>query len=147
MFKEKRNSFDGKKYYEVSITGKQLLLNSFLNKDTAFTLEERREFKLNGLIPNVVETLDEQAVRVYGQYLKKETDIERNIFLTQLYDRNETLFFRLLQEHLVEMVPVFYTPTVGDVVQQFNQNFRRPRGLFISYPAQHERDWIRNKQL
>jgi malate dehydrogenase (oxaloacetate-decarboxylating) len=144
MFKEKRNSFDGKKYYEVSITGKQLLLNSFLNKDTAFTLEERREFKLNGLIPNVVETLDEQAVRVYGQYLKKETDIERNIFLTQLYDRNETLFFRLLQEHLVEMVPVFYTPTVGDVVQQFNQNFRRPRGLFISYPQMSQIEDILN---
>lgn len=95
MFKEKRNTFDGKKYYEVSIAGKQLLLNSFLNKDTAFTLEERREFKLDGLIPNVVETLDEQVVRVYGQYLKKESDIERNIFLTQLYDRNETLFLDL----------------------------------------------------
>ncbi|KAB8029230.1 NAD-dependent malic enzyme [Fluviispira multicolorata] len=134
MFKEKRNSFDGQKYYEVSLKGKQLLLNSYLNKDTAFTYDERIEFKLDGLIPNVIETLDEQVVRVYGQYLKKESDIERNIFLTQLYDRNETLFFRLMQEHLIEMVPVFYTPTVGEVVQQFNQNFRRPRGLFISYP-------------
>lgn len=142
MFKEKRDSFDNKKFYEVSIQGKQLLLNSFLNKDTAFTPDERKELKLEGLIPNVVETLDEQVVRVYGQYLKKDTDIERNIFLTQLYDRNETLFFRLLQEHLVEMVPVFYTPTVGDVVQQFNQNFRRPRGLFISYPQMSQIDEI-----
>ncbi|WP_186645590.1 NAD-dependent malic enzyme [Fluviispira vulneris] len=144
MFKEKRNSFDGQKYYEVSLKGKQLLLNSFLNKDTAFTYDERIEFKLDGLIPNVIETLDEQVVRVYGQYLKKESDIERNIFLTQLYDRNETLFFRLMQEHLIEMVPVFYTPTVGDVVQQFNQNFRRPRGLFISYPQMSQIDDILN---
>ncbi|BBH52198.1 NAD-dependent malic enzyme [Fluviispira sanaruensis] len=144
MFKEKRNSFDGQKYYEVTLKGKQLLLNSFLNKDTAFTYDERSEFKLDGLIPNVIETLDEQVVRVYGQYLKKESDIERNIFLTQLYDRNETLFFRLMQEHLIEMVPVFYTPTVGDVVQQFNQNFRRPRGLFISYPQMSQIDDILN---
>jgi malate dehydrogenase (oxaloacetate-decarboxylating) len=144
MFKEKKSSFDGKKYYEISLLGKQLLLNSFLNKDTAFTLEERKDFQLEGLIPNVVETLDEQVVRVYGQYLKKETDIERNIFLTQLYDRNETLFFRLMQEHLVEMVPMFYTPTVSDVVKQFNQNFRRPRGLFISYSQRCQIEKILN---
>ncbi|MES2614414.1 MAG: NAD-dependent malic enzyme [Bdellovibrionota bacterium] len=134
MFNEKIDVFTGKKTYEVKIRSKELLLNSFLNKDTAFSLEERKEFGLDGLIPNVVETLDEQVVRVYGQYLKKETDIERNIFLTQLYDRNETLFFRLMQEHIQEMVPVYYTPTIGDVVKQFNQNFRRPRGLFISHP-------------
>jgi malate dehydrogenase (oxaloacetate-decarboxylating) len=142
MFKEKNDLFTGKKIYEVDIKGKRLLLNSFLNKDTAFTLEERRAFCLEGLIPNVVETLDEQVVRVYGQYLKKETDIERNIFLTQLYDRNETLFFRLMQEHLEEMVPVYYTPTIGDVVKQFNQNFRRPRGLFISQPQMSHIDSI-----
>ena len=134
MFHEKHDIFTGNKIYEVKVRGKQLLLNSFLNKDTAFSVEERRAFGLEGLIPNVVETLDEQVVRVYGQYLKKESDIERNIFLTQLYDRNETLFFRLMQEHLEEMVPVYYTPTIGDVVKQFNQNFRRPRGLFISQP-------------
>ena len=144
MFNETIDAFTGKKTYEITVTGKQLLLNSFLNKDTAFTLEERKELGLDGLIPNVVETLDEQVVRVYGQYLKKESDVERNIFLTQLYDRNETLFFRLMQEHLEEMVPVYYTPTIGDVVKQFNQNFRRPRGLFISQPQMANIDAILN---
>ena len=144
MFTEKTDPLTGQKVYEIEIKGKQLLLNSFLNKDTAFSVDERKAFGLDGLIPDVVETLDEQVVRVYGQYLKKETDIEKNIFLTQLYDRNETLFFRLLQEHLTEMVPIFYTPTIGDVVKQFNQNFRRPRGLFISYPQMANIDNILN---
>lgn len=144
MFNEKIDPLTGKKTYEVSIKSKLLLMNSFLNKDTAFSEEERKELGLEGLLPDVVETLDEQVVRVYGQYLKKETDVERNIFLTQLYDRNETLFFRLMQEHLEEMVPIFYTPTIGDVVKQFNQNFRRPRGLFISYSQMGNIDSILN---
>ncbi len=87
MFIEKIHPDSKKKIYEVKLSGKQLLLNSFLNKDTAFSVEERQDFGLDGLIPNVVETLDEQVVRVYGQFLKKETNMEKNIFLTQLYDR------------------------------------------------------------
>ncbi len=142
MYVEERHPITGKPCYRIQLKGKTLLLNSFLNKDTGFTSEERTQFGLEGLIPDVVETLDEQAVRVYGQFLKKESNMEKNIFLTQLYDRNETLFFRLMQEHLTEMVPVFYTPTIGDVVRQFNQNFRRPRGLFISYPQRHNIEQI-----
>ena len=80
VYKEKRNMA---KEIEINLKGKQLLLNSILNKDTAFSHEERKEFELEGLIPNVVETLDVQVVRVYGQYLKKETAMEKSIFLTK----------------------------------------------------------------
>ncbi len=124
---------------EVSLTGHMLLDNPLLNKGTAFPDNERREFELLGLLPPHAATMDEQLARTYGSYKQKDTDIERYIFLISLQDRNETLFYRMLEEHITEMMPIIYTPIVGLACQQFSRIYRRPRGLFISY---QERDNI-----
>lgn len=119
---------------EVSLTGYDLLDNPLLNKGTAFPEPERREFGLLGLLPPHATTVEEQLERTYGNFQHKESDIERYIFLISLQDRNETLFYRLLQEHITEMTPIIYTPVVGQGCQQYSRIYRRPRGLFISYP-------------
>jgi malate dehydrogenase (oxaloacetate-decarboxylating) len=120
------------------LTGQQLLDDPLLNKSSAFPEAERRELGLMGLLPLHVSTIDEQLTRVYENYRRKDNDIERYIFLTALQDRNETLFYRLLQEHVTEMMPIIYTPTVGDGCRQYSHVFRRPRGLYISYPSRNE---------
>lgn len=122
----------------VTLTGHQLLDDPQLNKSSAFSEEERREFGLMGLLPLHTSTIGEQLARVYENYCRKDSDIERYIFLTALQDRNETLFYRLLQEHITEMMPIIYTPTVGEGCRQYSHVFRRPRGLYISYPFRHE---------
>ena len=114
--------------------GKDLLNRQDLNKGTAFTHEERTEFGLHGLLPPQVETLDEQLVRAYEAYQRKEDDLERHIYLRALQDTNEVLFYRLLLDHIEEMMPIVYTPTVAVACEQFSHIYRRPRGLFISYP-------------
>src|ERR1700745_2812016 len=114
--------------------GTDLLDTPTLNKGTAFTEEERTEFGLQGLLPPQVETLDEQAVRAYEAFQRKTDDLERNIYLRALQDTNEVLFYRLLLEHITEMMPLVYTPTVPLACEQFSHIYRRPRGLFISYP-------------
>jgi malate dehydrogenase (oxaloacetate-decarboxylating) len=124
---------------EVSLAGHLLLERPLLNKGTAFTAQERRELGLLGLLPPHEETIDEQAARAYGAYQDKPTDIERHIYLRQLQDTNETLFYRLLLDHLGEMMPIIYTPTVGLACERFSQILRRPRGLFLAYS---ERDSI-----
>lgn len=116
------------------VTGQRLLDDPLLNKSSAFPAAERREFGLRGLLPLHTSTIEEQLARVYENYRRKDSDIERYIFLTALQDRNETLFYRLLQEHVTEMMPIIYTPTVGDGCRQYSHVFRRPRGLYISYP-------------
>ena len=118
----------------MSPTGMALLDNPSLNRSTAFTQEERSTLGLDGLLPPVVETLDQQVVRAYEAFKNKDNDLERNIYLRQLQDSNETLFYRLLLDHVEEMTPIVYTPTVGLACQQFSHVYRRPRGLFISYP-------------
>jgi malate dehydrogenase (oxaloacetate-decarboxylating) len=118
---------------DVSIAGHALLDTSLLNKGSAFTEDERREFDLLGLLPPHVSTMDEQLVRTYENYSRKSSDLERYIFLVSLQDRNETLFYRLLQEHVTEMMPVIYTPVVGLGCQQYSHIYRRPRGVYISY--------------
>ena len=118
----------------TSVTGQRLLDDPLLNKSSAFPAAERREFGLRGLLPLHTSTIDEQLTRVYENYKRKDSDIERYIFLTALQDRNETLFYRLLQEHVTEMMPIIYTPTVGDGCRQYSHVFRRPRGLYVSYP-------------
>ena len=128
--------------YEVALTGYQLLDNPMLNKGSAFAESERREFGLLGLLPSHPSTMAEQLVRVYENYKRKATDLERYIFLVSLEDRNETLFYRLLQEHVTEMMPIIYTPTVGAGCQSYSHLFRRPRGLYISYPQRDEIDLI-----
>src|ERR1700744_4078484 len=114
--------------------GMNLLNRQGLNKGTAFSEEERTEFGLQGLLPPHVETLDEQAVRAYEAFQKKNTDLERHIYLRALQDTNEVLFYRLLVDHIEEMTPLVYTPTVAVAIEQFSHIYRRPRGLFIPYP-------------
>jgi len=114
--------------------GMDLLNQQGLNKGTAFMDEERTEFGLHGLLPPQVETLDEQVLRAYEAYRRKDDDLERHIYLRALQDTNETLFYRLLLDHIEEMTPIVYTPVVALACEQFSHIYRRPRGLFISYP-------------
>jgi malate dehydrogenase (oxaloacetate-decarboxylating) len=114
--------------------GMNLLNRQELNKGTAFTGEERSQLGLHGLLPPFVETLEEQVVRAYEAYQRKDDDLERHIYLRALQDTNEVLFYRLLLDHIEEMTPVVYTPVVALACQQFSHIYRRPRGLFVSYP-------------
>jgi len=114
--------------------GMNLLNQQLLNKGTAFTEEERAKFGLHGLLPPQVETLDEQVLRAYEAYKRKDDDLERHIYLRALQDTNEVLFYRLLLDHIEEMTPVVYTPVVALACEQFSHIYRRPRGMFISYP-------------
>jgi malate dehydrogenase (oxaloacetate-decarboxylating) len=132
----------GAEVLEVPFRGRLLLERSLLNKGTAFTGDERRTFGLLGLLPPAQETLGEQAARAYEAYRPKPTDLERHIYLRQLQDANETLFYRLLLDHLAEMMPIVYTPTVGLACEQFSHVYRRPRGLFISYAERDDIDAI-----
>jgi malate dehydrogenase (oxaloacetate-decarboxylating) len=119
---------------EVSISGRALLDDPVLNKGSAFPEDERRELGLLGLLPTHVSTVHEQLARTYENYKRKENDLERYIFLMSLQDRNETLFYMLVQEHIAEMVPVIYTPVVGAGCQQYSHIYRKPRGIYISFP-------------
>jgi len=114
--------------------GMDLLNHQELNKGTAFTEEERSALGLHGLLPPHIESLGEQVVRAYGAYKRKDDDLERHIYLHALQDTNEVLFHRLLLDHIEEMTPIVYTPVVALACQQFSHIYRRPRGLFISYP-------------
>ena len=123
---------------EVSLTGHLLLDDPLLNKGSAFPENERRELGLLGLLPLHSSTIEEQLARVYENYQRKETDLERYIFLSALQDRNETLFYCLLHGHITEMMPIIYTPTVGEGCRRYSHVFRRPRGLYIPYPHREE---------
>ncbi len=114
--------------------GIDLLQYPELNKGTAFTDDERARLGLHGLLPPTVESLDQQVVRAYQAYQRKDDDLERHIYLRALQDTNEVLLYRLLLDHIEEMTPVVYTPVVGLACEQFSHIYRRPRGLFISYP-------------
>jgi malate dehydrogenase (oxaloacetate-decarboxylating) len=114
--------------------GMELLNCPMLNKGTAFTADERSRFGLLGLLPPQVETLEEQVVRAYDAYKRKTEDLERHIYLRALQDANEVLFYALLLGHIEEMMPMVYTPVVAQACEQFSHIYRRPRGLFISYP-------------
>lgn len=124
----------GKPYMEVSLDGYALITNPLLNKGMAFTDEERESFHLFGLLPTRRGTIEEQSERSYLAFSKKTTDLEKYIYLRDLQDSNETLFYHLLTRHITEMLPIVYTPVVGAACEQFSQNYRRPRGLFIAYP-------------
>jgi malate dehydrogenase (oxaloacetate-decarboxylating) len=114
--------------------GMDLLNHQGLNKGTAFSEEERSKLGLHGLLPPQVESLEEQVLRAYKAYKRKDDDLERHIYLRALQDTNEVLFYRLLLDHIEEMTPIVYTPVVALACQQFSHIYRRPRGLFISYP-------------
>ena len=114
--------------------GTALLQNRELNKGTAFTEDERSRLGLLGLLPPFVETLDEQVARAYEAFQQKDSDLERHIYLRALQDSDEILFYRLMLDHIEEMMPIVYTPVVARACQRFSHIYRRPRGLFISYP-------------
>jgi malate dehydrogenase (oxaloacetate-decarboxylating) len=118
----------------------RVLEDPLTNKGTAFSEKERSELGLRGLLPAVVETLEQQVHRRYQAYQEQPTDVARHINLRALQDTNEMLFYRLVADHIEEMLPILYTPTVGLACQRFSEIYRRPRGLFISYP---DRDRIR----
>ena len=122
----------------VSPTGRQLLDDPLRNKSSAFSDRRTARIGSTGIAASHTSTIEEQLARVYENYQRKDSDIERYIFLTALQDRNETLFYRLLQEHVTEMMPIIYTPTVGEGCRQYSHVFRRPRGLYISYPYRDE---------
>lgn len=120
-------------HIETAYSGHELLNTPKLNKGNAFSMAERKAFGLLGVLPEHVETLEEQATRLYAQYQEKTTDLQKNIFLNGIHDTNETVFYKVVQDHLKEMLPVIYTPTVGDAVEKFSLEMRRPRGVYISY--------------
>ena len=124
--------------YATPFTGQRLLECPLLNKGSAFTEEERRDLDLLGLLPPYVASLEDQLARTYENYCRQPTDLERYDFLAALHDRNEVLFYRLLQTHIREMSPIVYTPTVGLACQQYSHIYRRPRGLYIAYPNKAE---------
>jgi malate dehydrogenase (oxaloacetate-decarboxylating) len=141
-FKPVVDGTTGVEVVEVSLSGQPLLDCALLNKSTAFAPEERQDLGLIGLLPPHIETLEEQVGRAYEEFQQKDSDLERHIFLRSLQDVNEVLFYRLLQEHISEMTPLIYTPTVGAACQRYSHIFRRPRGLFIAYPERQHIDTI-----
>ncbi|MGQ4277135.1 NAD-dependent malic enzyme [Pseudidiomarina sp. E22-M8] len=123
----------------IPYAGPNLLETPLLNKGSAFTREERAKFNLTGLLPPRYESIEEQVQRCYMQYSSFDTALNKHIYLRAIQDNNETLFYRLLQDNLEEMMPIIYTPTVGDACEQFSDIYRSSRGLFI---AHEERDQI-----
>ncbi len=113
--------------------GAALLQDPQLNKGTAFTEAERDALGLRGLLPPHVFKIEDQEGRVLENFRNKSTDLERYIHLVSLQDRNETLFYKVVTDHLEEMMPIIYTPTVGQACQEFGHIFRRARGLYVSY--------------
>jgi malate dehydrogenase (oxaloacetate-decarboxylating) len=136
------NNNDYDSIIETELSGKDLMSNPVLNKGTAFNYEERIQFDLHGLLPPVIETLEQQCVRAYEAYKRKGDDLERHIFLRALQDTNETLFYALLYRHISEMAPIIYTPVVAQGCINFSHIYRRPRGLFLSYPLADMMDEI-----
>ncbi|MDX2321340.1 MAG: NAD-dependent malic enzyme [Moritella sp.] len=122
--------------------GSALLETPLLNKGSAFSAIERHSFNLTGLIPPMVESIQEQSERAYKQFSGFESAMDKHVYLRNIQDTNETLFYRLVDDHLEEMMPIIYTPTVGAACQQFSDIYRRARGLFISYPERENIDDI-----
>jgi len=120
------------------LSGQAILDHPLYNKGSAFPEEERLQLGLLGLLPFHCSTMDEQLSRTYENYLRKDSDLERYVFLTALQDRNEALFYRLVGAHIKEMMPIIYTPTVGAGCQKYSHMFRRPRGLYVAYPYRQE---------
>src|SRR5215469_4348531 len=124
----------------VRLRGPSVLVSPTLNRGTAFTHAEREALGLTGLLPEGVSTTEGQLRRVYAQYQRQPDDLAKNIFLGHVRDRNEVLFYRLLTEHIEEMLPIVYTPTVGTVIERYSLEFGRPRGVYLSvdHPDQIE---------
>jgi len=126
----------------IPYAGPTLLETPLLNKGSGFSEEERRNFNLIGLLPPRYEAIEEQVERAYMQYSSFKGSLNKHIYLRAIHDNNETLFFRLVQKHLAQMMPIIYTPTVGDACEQFSDIYRSSRGLFVSYEERHHIDDI-----
>jgi malate dehydrogenase (oxaloacetate-decarboxylating) len=127
-------------------TGQDLLFDALRTKGTAFTHAERRKFGLLGLLPTAEKTLDQQVDHCWREFSTRREGLDRHIYLRALQDRNETLFYRVLRDHIIETMPIVYTPTVGEACQRFSTIYRKPRGLFVSYPdREHLRQVLRNR--
>ena len=126
----------GRKVIRTGLSGRALLSCPVLSKGTAFDRHERSELGLMGLLPYHVRTLEEQVFWAYEEFKQKTSDIERHIYLRALQDNIEIVFYRLLYEHIAEMLPLVYTPIVGDACRRFSRIYRRGRGLIVAYPAQ-----------
>ncbi|HEY9417819.1 MAG TPA: NAD-dependent malic enzyme [Pseudonocardia sp.] len=116
----------------IHARGPAVLSLPTINRGTAFTREERRALGLTGLLPSEVSTMEAQLTRVYAQFLDQPGDLRKWVYLSTLRDRNEVLFYRLLSEHIAEMLPIIYTPTVGLAIERFSHEFRRSRGIYLS---------------
>ena len=137
----------GERYLTVFRRGASVKNDPILNKGTCFTERERRDLGLTGLIPPAVSTPDEQLIRAYGNFLQIPDDPGRYTFLAGLQDRNETLFYQLVTNHLEEMLPIIYTPTVGKICETYSHIYRRPRGIYVSTEDRgHIRDVLANAQ-
>ena len=117
---------------QVRARGLDVLTTPLLNRGTAFTAEQREQLSLTGLLPSAVLSLADQSRRAYAQYQRQPDDVSKHIALTALHDRNEVLFYRLVSQHLREMLPIVYTPTVGTAIERYSQDYRRPRGVYLS---------------
>ena len=126
----------------IPYAGPILLETPLLNKGSGFTEKERCEFNLDGLLPYRIETIDEQRERAYEQLCAFTSRMDKHIYLRSIQDTNETLYFSLLVHNLEELMPIIYTPTVGEACQKFSQIYRRKRGLFISYDDRDKIDRI-----
>jgi malate dehydrogenase (oxaloacetate-decarboxylating) len=118
--------------WHTTLRGRQVLADARINKGTAFSDAERRDLGLTGLIPSGHMTLDGQVARVYAQYQRQTTDLARNVLMNETHDRNEVLYYQLLTRHLTEMLPIVYTPTVGQAIEHYSHEYRRPRGVYLS---------------
>jgi malate dehydrogenase (oxaloacetate-decarboxylating) len=126
----------------VTKEGQVLLSDPLLNKSTAFSLNEREKFKVFGLLPSKIESIEDQLLRTRGSFSAKDTPLEQHIFLRALQDHNEVLFYRFILDNLEEMMPIIYTPVVGEACEFFHHIYRQPRGLFISYPEANKMETI-----
>ncbi|MGI9006727.1 MAG: NAD-dependent malic enzyme [Streptosporangiaceae bacterium] len=118
--------------WHTKLRGRQVLSDPRLNRGTAFSYAERHELGVTGLVPPAHVTLDQQVARVYAQYQRQPDDLAKNVLLTEIHDRNETLFYRLLISHLTEMLPIVYTPTISQAIKSYSHEYRRPRGVYLS---------------
>jgi malate dehydrogenase (oxaloacetate-decarboxylating) len=117
--------------YETAAYGQEILETPFLNKGSAFSLDERAALGLHGLLPAAVTNIEMQAARSYSQYTHQNDALAKHLFLSALHDRNEVLYYRVLSEHLAEMLPIVYTPTVGEAIERYSHEFQRPRGVYL----------------
>lgn len=146
-FKIIRNDEGDISHIETTLSGHDILSSSKMNKGCAFSLEEREIFHLTGLLPHQTETLEQQVARMYAQFNEHNSNLAKNIYLNVLHDYNETLYYKLISDNLEEMLPIIYTPTVGEAVERFSLELRKTRGLYISYEQRNDIDSLLENRL